>query len=591
MIMQPIFEKDAPNVGREFFNEDFKRSMNLAGGQWFGKAAAFMPVGQPIAQGEFQNLLCGKSPDGTQRLLNESPDPHRIVGWQCKFSLPEPLQPFWEMASSLAAILTRKAQVEAVAKTMSAFETSVLGKLPGSPEQLGGLFASFTCASQRRDHALLETTVVFINAGFRPDRSAERCPTAAPPPPEKQLKDCYQVKLLEGLHEHMGTVVPNEGDFRQQLNSQILYGAYAGLARDQDDHLRAWRCNRADPIVTITPIRPGAEEKAYQEFFRPDFATERHGRNGHWTGTAAEVLKLSNPVELKTFQNLLAGRTPDGSRSFFPSSSPPRKALGWRINISASPSVSLLWAMAPRPVRIAMEHDHAMAARNGMAELGEYLWRVGQMNPRFERSLSRNRDMDRWTYPASLFAMFRSGANQNRAPHLQTNMFLFNLCLLGDGTAHTHPTTEVLDYVDHLRRAVSNCFGDRFEFRYGQLCDGDSVANRWRGVPDKTCMKFISRPQAQTTRMGTAAVERKALYAEWGKLGTQWGWGPKEAQSLLRQARWNKLRHNLEFKLKTSGLARFVQHPKQKVQEPAQVGKLVPLGKQQSKEKDWGHSY
>jgi conjugative relaxase-like TrwC/TraI family protein len=111
-------------------------------------------------------------------------------------------------------------------------------------------------------------------------------------------------------------------------------------------------------MITISPIFEKDGDKAYREFFQDEFVAQRLGNRGYWQGEAAKILQLGNPVQLAAFQNLLHGRTPDGGQRLVPESGGSDRELGWQLTISTSPSLSVLWALAPARTRLRLEYTH-----------------------------------------------------------------------------------------------------------------------------------------------------------------------------------------------------------------------------------------
>src|SRR6185503_18433179 len=121
-------------------------------------------------------------------------------------------------------------------------------------------------------------------------------------------------------------------------------------------------------MVSITPIYGYEGDHPFREYFEHKFVSQRLGRAKLWLGRGAEFLGLKNPVTLTSFQNLLHGHSPDGAKQLRDPSVHGNKELAWRLTITAPPSLSVLWALAPRATRARLQHTHFCAARHALSD-------------------------------------------------------------------------------------------------------------------------------------------------------------------------------------------------------------------------------
>ena len=293
-------------------------------------------------------------------------------------------------------------------------------------------------------------------------------------------------------------------------------------------------------MITISPIFEKDGDKPYREFFQPEFKSQRLGKQGYWQGEAVETLHLGNPVPLAAFQNLLHGYTPDGARRLVAESGGADRELGWQLTISASQSLSVLWALAPARTRLRLEYTHFSSVRYALScfEQAIHGWDG-------EGNLPRGKN------PAGLFAAFRSGAAWDQSPHLHTTVFFFNLGLRPDGTAQTFTTDQVKNQRFNLRQSVEEMlvvmlWGDIGAYRLVQ-----GAEQRLAGVPEELSQKFFFDPNYRINRVGKVEEPVKPLpssylFSRWQAQAEQWGWGPKQAEAFLRDARrardWEELK-------------------------------------------------
>jgi hypothetical protein len=293
-------------------------------------------------------------------------------------------------------------------------------------------------------------------------------------------------------------------------------------------------------MITISPIFEKDGDKAYREFFQDEFVAQRLGKPGYWQGEAAKILHLGDPVQWAPFQNLLHGRTPDGAQRLVAESGGSDRELGWQLTISTSPSLSVLWALGPVRTRGRLEYTHFSSVRHALScfEQAIHGW-------------DGEGDLPRGKNPAGLFAAFRSGAAWDQSPHLHTTVFCFNLGLRRDGTAQTFTTDQVKNQRFNLRQSVEEMLEVMLWGDIGAYKQVRGAEQRLAGVPQEVCQKFCFDPKYRINRIGkieepAEPLPSKYLFCRWQEQAEQWGWGPKQAEAFLRDARrardWEELK-------------------------------------------------
>ena len=278
-------------------------------------------------------------------------------------------------------------------------------------------------------------------------------------------------------------------------------------------------------MITFTPIHESDGDKLHAEFFRPEFIAQRLGTLGEWRGEAKACLHLLNPVQSPAFENLLHGRSPEGQRPLSLTSEHGMEELGWRFTLSTPRTVSVLWAMAPGPVRAAIELAHDQG-------IGASLWHR-------ESSLcggagTSSQDLSH----GALFATFRGGTDYGQSPHLHTSVFLFNLKFRADGKVEKLSPDRVRDEVSNLR-FIQAVYTGAHLLKYTGLPQemlGDDI--RLTGVPSEIVYRFFFDRRFSLDRgcpgNGTAQpLPSQGLFRAWQEKGQEWGWGPREVDYLL----------------------------------------------------------
>jgi hypothetical protein len=329
-------------------------------------------------------------------------------------------------------------------------------------------------------------------------------------------------------------------------------------------------------MISISPIHQTEGDRPYREFFQTEFCSQRLGRPGRWQGRGATLLSLQNPVELSAFQNLLAGRTPNGGEVLGSESSARPPELGWRITIGASPSLTVLWALAPQPVRARLEDTHASSVRHA-------LWN-------FEAAVSGwdwRQDEGHDAFPAALLATFRCGAAWDQTPHLHTTAFLFNLAFHRDGTVGTFTTDQVRQQRFQLQTTYEQMRDTMLWGDIGAYREIRGADLRIVGVPQELCRRFCFDPSfspqnAVEPGQRPKPLRSDQLFAAWSQKAEEWGWGPKQAGDFLREARWERRLQDLVEQWR-SGLSQGEQLAKRAVNS---VKQLMPVKQSQAPRSD-----
>jgi len=284
-------------------------------------------------------------------------------------------------------------------------------------------------------------------------------------------------------------------------------------------------------VITITSIEESAGDQPYREFFQKEFPMQRLGKPGYWQGGAVERLQLQNPVNLATFQNLLHGQSPDGTNRLVKERVAPHHPLGWRLTVTTSPSVTLLWALAPPETRLRIERAHLLSVRNALQQ--------------FERAVGGGKykgcDLSQ-VDPVGLFARFNCGAACDQSPHLHTTAFFFNFALHRDGTVRTFTTDEVCRQRFRLEAASEKRLRYQLIGVIGPYMEEQWTDLRIRGVPQELASKFRFDPsfklRSTNTLLDRSELWRSdQLFKVWKLQAQAWGWGPKHAEQFLTQAR------------------------------------------------------
>jgi hypothetical protein len=275
-------------------------------------------------------------------------------------------------------------------------------------------------------------------------------------------------------------------------------------------------------MIAINPLTSKELEDASKEFFAEEFVSSRLGTLGHWLGRGAENLMLENPVTFAQFQNLARGLTPEGAARPLPEDSAQRSISGWQIKFDGSQSLSVLWALAPEKHRENIESAHLTA--------------IAQSFPIFEAIV--NRDFKEKAGLLSVF--FNAGASHDKCPHLCATVFVFKQAVRGTAPSHTYVDVDIERYKAELAYYYEGGL-DYFvwkaigPFNRQPGCDELRIV----GVPQELVSKFFYGRSSAHAFEGELAPG-DSLFAKWQSQAKDWGWGPKEAEALLKNLHYKQ---------------------------------------------------
>jgi len=342
-------------------------------------------------------------------------------------------------------------------------------------------------------------------------------------------------------------------------------------------------------MVTLTPLSRGEEDRAYREFFTPEYFTRYLGLPGQWTGGGVKPLGLRSPVESSVLKRLLEGHSPDGTRPLAPDCAHPNRAPGWCLDLGVPHSLSVLWALAPEAARESIELAHRAAAAVTLLDLERDLGgcRTGQ-------------HLAEELLPNGVFAWFSGRASRDQMPQLSVRAIIPNLGFLRDGTVTNFGSDRLLERRAGLATAYRALLGGQLQKHIGAFQEWANTDMRLVGVPPELCLKFCCDPNARhelTDACGRSAtaLQGQELFQAWRRLGDKYGWGGRQAEALLGQMKrrqiWMRLRDQWDHTVERAraGSAQVAKSVKEVVLQPTKsTGRSRPA---RSRAKDMGHSH
>ena len=598
LTLTPILEENAGTFGEPFFQKRHNALYQVQKGQWAGRGAELLGLANPVQRSEFRNLLGGRSPDTTRSLFREAPDPNRRVGWWGIFAPPPNLSMSWMLTPPGCRAPFERAHAQAVRSALGEFEAHVApGRSQENRDQPpAALFATFRLDRGSNLVAYPQTMVFFVNVGVRPDGRAERFPAEEVLPLRFKMNECYESALRQAIGQEIGSELSwsalDPSSPRVQRLAGESFREYADMAKADQVSLSQRPHNPGQATVTITPIHAQDGNRAYQEFFQDGYASQRLGQPGRWTGTAAAKLPLANPVELAPFQNLLAGRSPDGTQRLTSAPSgagDQNRILGWRLTFSSARSLNALWGLAPPASQAAIETAHAAGVN---LALRQFQLAVGHQTEPGDRAHA----------PAPmrlLCAKFHSVmASDERSPDLRTTVFFFNVAWGEDGTIRTLSSDQVLRQHGPLKRMFDDVTDVRLYLNVGTLQREVGWDRHIIGIPREICRGHDSGPapaQESARAKAQPMVGRSDRLLPWQEQTARLGWGPKQAAAFLRRAQWKQRveRFQMRWKDRLVRARLFLGALANSRTQTAEGQNKAPAPppRKQTRHNDWGHSH
>jgi hypothetical protein len=167
-------------------------------GTWLGTGSTLLFLQNPVRPTPLRNLLASRTPAGLRTVLPDHEAPDRIVAWQFTISAPEDLSARWAAAHRTERPKLFAAHRAAVADALTRFDGRITGFEDGPPweEYPTSIFATFRGLPAQRNSPQLQHTALFINVGFRPDRTAQAYTNEAVLDQVHHMHTAYESSLI-----------------------------------------------------------------------------------------------------------------------------------------------------------------------------------------------------------------------------------------------------------------------------------------------------------------------------------------------------------------------------------------------------------
>jgi len=282
-----------------------------------------------------------------------------------------------------------------------------------------------------------------------------------------------------------------------------------------------------------------------------DYYTESGRTAGSWIGSGAAELGLTGEVNERAFDRLAAGFHPETNAGLVQRVGDSHRP-GWDLTFSAPKSVSIVWGIAEREQREAIERAHTKAVERTLvfAEQQQlFITRRGHNG--IERETAR-----------PIIATYLHGTSREADPQLHTHAFVLNVAARGDGSYGTLETKPLYEWKMALGAAYRAEFAHELR-ALGYETAADKGSFRISQVP-RDLERHFSKRRAQIEAVMNERGTTSAKAAEVAALNTRKA--KESATATTLRATWRS--DALAFGVTVQHLGDFRGHP---AQEPKPI--------------------
>ncbi len=264
-----------------------------------------------------------------------------------------------------------------------------------------------------------------------------------------------------------------------------------------------------------------------------DYYTESGHAPGQWLGSGAEALGLNGNVGEQAFDHLAAGFHPGSGEALVQRAGDAHRP-GWDMTFSAPKSVSVVWGIAEREQREAIEraHTHAVERTLSFAE-EQQLFITRRGHDGVERQTAR-----------PVIAMYVHGTSREADPQLHTHAFVLNVAERSDGSYGTLETKPLYEWKMALGAAYRAELAHELR-GLGYEIEPDSKGNfRLSEVP-RDLERHFSKRRAQIEAVMAERGTSSAKAAEVAALDTRKAKDSATATTLRATWRHEALAHGV----------------------------------------------
>ena len=276
-----------------------------------------------------------------------------------------------------------------------------------------------------------------------------------------------------------------------------------------------------------------------------DYYTESGHTRGRWLGSGASELRLAGEVNEQTFDRLAAGFRPETDAALVQRAGGTHRP-GWDLTFSTPKSVSVVWGIAEKEQREAIERAHTQAVERTLkfAEQ-QHLFVTRRGHNGVERETAR-----------PIIATYLHGTSREADPQLHTHAFVLNVAARSDGSYGTLETKPLYQWKMALGAAYRAELAQELRTLGYETAPDSKGSFRLKHV-QRDVERHFSKRRAQIEAVMTERGTTSAKAAEVAALNTRKAKQSSAATTL--RATWRS--ESLAFGVTAKHLADLAQHP------------------------------
>ena len=296
-----------------------------------------------------------------------------------------------------------------------------------------------------------------------------------------------------------------------------------------------------------------------------DYYTESGRAQGRWLGSGAAELGLAGEMNEQAFDRLAGGFHPETGDALVQRAGDSHRP-GWDLTFSAPKSVSVVWGIAEREQREAIERAHTQAVERTLnfAEQ-QQLFITRRGHDGIERETAR-----------PIIAAYLHGTSREADPQLHTHAFVLNVVVRGDGSYGTLETKPLYEWKMALGAAYRAELAHELR-ALGYETAADKGSFRISQVP-RDLERHFSKRRAQIEAVMNERGTTSAKAAEVAALNTRKA--KESATATTLRANWRS--ESLAFGVTAQRLGELRGPPAQEPEPIAVPTVIERLGQQHS---------
>lgn len=201
--ISPLFRNNVADTFGPFFQRPPAQEMLAKEGRWHNDAAKLLQLKNPVEPAAFYNLVDGKAPDGSRKLVPRSGGPNPLVGWRLSFTAPQNFNWGWSVSSWTVSRRFERAFEQSVDATLRDIQRIMEGRWDTMSSRDKGCLAAVFRSNAAIDYSpQLQATVLLFNFALHPEGAFVTFAPEQLMNLERRIKTCFHDQLLRHMAKH-----------------------------------------------------------------------------------------------------------------------------------------------------------------------------------------------------------------------------------------------------------------------------------------------------------------------------------------------------------------------------------------------------